>query len=133
MESMNKFKILTIVVICMFLFVIGAIYSNTKDASKGKIQQQNEVAKEKLKDNLIQDTNEITQNSQSVQDLTTEIENLNKRIDELSQKINDDNSSSLDCKIVGTVDGDNVEQLTEEAALQEAKVNNKQLFITCSF
>ena len=33
MESMNKFKVLTVIIVCMFLFVIAAIYSNTKDVA----------------------------------------------------------------------------------------------------
>ena len=36
MESMNKFKALTVIIVCMFVFVIAAIYSNTKDVATSK-------------------------------------------------------------------------------------------------
>ena len=41
MESLNKFKILTIIFICMFVFVVAAIYANTKDVTEGKVKLKN--------------------------------------------------------------------------------------------
>ena len=40
MEGLNKFKVLTIAFICMFVFVVAAIYSNTKDATMKKEKQK---------------------------------------------------------------------------------------------
>lgn len=135
MESMNKFKVLTIVVICLFVFAIGAIYSNTKDATAGKLQQKNESVSENSQENTettAAETAENSNNTQSIQNLTDEIDNLNRRIDELSQKVNENSSSSLKCKIIGSMGNNGIEQLTEEAALQEASVNNRDIVITCS-
>ena len=36
MDGLNKFKILTIVFLCMFVFVIAAIYTNTKEVTENK-------------------------------------------------------------------------------------------------
>lgn len=132
MESMNKFKILTIVIICMFLFAIAAIYSNTKDVTTGKVQMKNEAQKENLQDAADQTQTAISQNTEGVQDLNTQIEVLNRRIDELSQKLDQDNSSYLNCKIYGTMTENGIESLSEDAAVQEARVNNSDLVITCS-
>ncbi len=134
MESMNKFKILTIIVIAMFLFVIAAIYSNTKDATSLKQKSNLETVKNEIKDEIQTDNVEISQNNETLQDLTTQIENLNRRVDELSQRTNgsSDGSTALTCRIIGVMGDTGVEQLTEEAALQEARVNNRQVVITCS-
>ena len=59
MESMNKFKVLTIIVICMFIFAIAAIYSNTKDASEGKLQAKQQAQNEQVQDEI--KTNENTE------------------------------------------------------------------------
>ena len=42
MENINKFKVFTIVIICTFVFVIAAIYTNTKDVTEDKAGVQNE-------------------------------------------------------------------------------------------
>ena len=126
MESMNKFKVLTIIVICMFIFAIAAIYSNTKDASEGKLQAKQQAQNE-IKTN--ENTDE-TNNS----DTATQIDVLNRRIDELNDKIgnSDNNGTPLDCKIYGSMTSSGIEPLSPDAAVQEAKVNNNDLVITCS-
>ena len=137
MESMNKFKVLTIVVICLFVFAIGAIYSNTKDVTAGKAkQQETETTDNQNSENnsYSESANDNTaESTQDIQTLSAEIENINQRIDELSQKVNTDNSSSLNCKIIGSMGDNGIEQLSEDAVLQEAKVNNRDIVITCSF
>ncbi len=133
MESMNKFKVLTIIFICLFVFAVGAIYSNTKDVSAAKSQSQ---SKTEISENNIQteSTVQVTDN----QDLSSQVDLLNRRVDELSEKINNNNennanSTGLNCRIYGSLTANGVEQLTPEVAIQEAKVNNNDLVVTCSF
>lgn len=134
MESINKFKILTIIVICTFLFVIAAIYSNTKDATSDKTRLKKETANENMANTRTAGNSETSQNNQNVHELTSRIEFLNRRIDELEQRIRDDNlSNSLNCRIIGSLANNEIELLSEEAAIQEARVNNRDIVITCSF
>lgn len=131
MESMNKFKVLTIIVICMFIFAIAAIYSNTKDASEGKLQAKQQAQNEQVQDEIKTNENtDATNNS----DTATQIDVLNRRIDELNDKIgnSDNNGTPLDCKIYGSMTSSGIEPLSPDAAVQEAKVNNNDLVITCS-
>ena len=99
MESMNKFKVLTIIVICMFIFAIAAIYSNTKDASEGKLQAKQQAQNEQVQDEI--KTNENTDETNN-SDTTTQIGVLNRRIDELNDKIgnSDNNGTPLNCKFM---------------------------------
>lgn len=131
MESMNKFKVLTIIVICMFIFAIAAIYSNTKDASEGKLQAKQQAQNEQVQDEI--KTNENTDETNNG-DTATQIDVLNRRIDELNDKIgnSDNNGTPLDCKIYGSMTSSGIEPLSPDAAVQEAKVNNNDLVITCS-
>ena len=131
MESMNKFKVLTIIVICMFIFAIAAIYSNTKDASEGKLQAKQQAQNEQVQDEI--KTNENTDEANN-SDTATQIDVLNRRIDELNDKIgnSDNNGTPLNCKIYGSMTSSGIEQLSPDAAVQEAKVNNNDLVITCS-
>lgn len=131
MESMNKFKVLTIIVICMFIFAIAAIYSNTKDASEGKLQAKQQAQNEQVQDEI--KTNENTDETNN-SDTATQIDVLNRRIDELNDKIgnSDSNGTPLDCKIYGSMTSSGIEPLSPDAAVQEAKVNNNDLVITCS-
>lgn len=132
MENLNKFKILTIVLVCMFVFVVAAIYSNTKDATTNRMLTQTE--KENAQ-NQTTNSAETTTVSGNVDDLAAQIDFLNKRIDELSEKLNNPSGSAigLNCKLVGTMTENGIEELTEEAAIQEAKINNREMVITCSF
>ena len=131
MESMNKFKVLTIIVICMFIFAIAAIYSNTKDASEGKLQAKQQAQNEQVQDEI--KTNENTDETNN-SDTATQIDVLNRRIDELNDKIgnSDNNGTPLNGKFYGSMTSSGIEPLSPDAAVQEAKVNNNDLVITCS-
>ena len=132
MESMNKFKVLTIIVICMFLFVVAAIYSNTKDATQGKMNNKEKIAKEQLKDNLKTQVQNEAENSANITDLRNQLNMLNQRIDDLSTQVNHSGSQGLNCRIYGSLTGAGIEQLSPEAAIQEARVNNNEIIIACS-
>ncbi len=129
MESLNKFKVLTIVIICMFVFVVAAIYSNTKDAT-GKVQMKSPIQ--------IEQDNKAKENAQAAlqntDNLAEQIEFLNRRIDELSERVNNNSSTgNLNCHIVGTMGDNGLQQLTEDAAIQDARDNGNELVVACSF
>lgn len=133
MENLNKFKILTIVLICMFVFVVAAIYSNTKDATTSRMLTKTEIEQKQQEVNN-SNTNTVAPTG-NVQDLTAQLEFLNKRVDELSEKVNNPSNSSigLNCKLIGSMTENGIEQLSEDAIIQEAKDNNRDMVISCSF
>lgn len=136
MESLNKFKILTIIFICMFVFVVAAIYANTKDVTEGKVKLKNSAENSQVQGDVNNEMANGTENSEVVNNLEMQIETLNRRVDELNEKLNNSGNASstgLNCRIIGAMTDNGIEQLTEEAAVQEAKINNREMVITCSF
>lgn len=132
MDGLNKFKVLTIIFLCMFVFIIAAIYTNTKEVTENKTQLNHKISNEQIKDKIISGENIISQDNSQLQDLSLKVEQLSRRIDEIANSRNSD-GTNLNCRVQGVMDGDRVEQLSQEAAMQEAKVNNKELVMTCSF
>ena len=130
MDGLNKFKILTIVFLCMFVFVIAAIYTNTKEVTENKTNANQKIKVEQNKNDMNEEENEISQDNSSLQDLSIKVDVLTKRLDELQ---NGNSSNKLNWQVQGIMDGDRIEQLTQEAAMQEAKENNRELVLTCRY
>ena len=126
MESMNKFKALTVIIVCMFVFVIAAIYSNTKDVATSKALPTNKTLSTDYKQK-----SSVGNDNVSTIYLEQQFNFLNKRVDELSDKIS--NSESLNCKVVGVYTPDGIERLSQDSAIEEAKNYGYDLVITCSF
>ena len=129
MRELNKFQIVTVIFLLMFVFVVGAIYTNTKDAVENKIRTENNVQN-------TDDYYKYKQNLSSVE--IDKIKNLSQRVDLLEQKItNTENenkgSTGIKCRIHGIMDGDDVISLSQENALKEAQYNRKELVILCDF
>ena len=76
MEGLNKFKVLTIAFICMFVFVVAAIYSNTKDATMKKEKQKAEQTANREGDNISVDNAQL-------EELYIKVNELNKSVEEL--------------------------------------------------
>ena len=83
MDGLNKFKILTIVFLCMFVFVIAAIYTNTKEVTENKTNANQKIKVEQNKNDMNEEENEISQDNSSLQDLSIKVDVLTKRLDEL--------------------------------------------------
>lgn len=130
MDGLNKFKILTIIFLCMFVFVVAAIYTNTKEVTENKTNANQKIKAEQKKDDMNAEENEISQDNSNLQDLSMKVDVLTKRLDELQ---NGNSSNKLNCQVQGIMDGDRIEQLTQEAAMQEAKENNRELVLTCRY
>lgn len=127
MESMNKFKVLTVVIICLFIFTVAAIYTNTKEesAKSSKAQKQKTTVQKVVKD--------VEYADKEFGKVVNDVLMLNKRVDELSDRLNERDTSSevVTCRILGTLANDGVEELSPDAAVQDAKINNNPLVITC--
>lgn len=126
MEGLNKFKVLTIAFICMFIFVVAAIYSNTKDATIKKEKQK----AEQLENRQNSDGENISVDNAQLEELYIKVNELNKRFEELNlQKA----GNSVNCQIRGVMGENGLEELTMDAALQEARENGKELVMGCHF
>ena len=123
MEGLNKFKVLTIAFICMFVFVVAAIYTNTKDATVKKEKQKAEQMANSEGDNSSVDNAQL-------EELYVKVNELNKRFEDIDlQKA----GNSVNCQVRGVMGDNGIEELTIDAALQEARDNGKDLVMTCHF
>lgn len=123
MEGLNKFKVLTIAFICMFVFVVAAIYSNTKDATIKKEKQKAEQMANREGDNISVDNAQL-------EELYIKVNELNKSVEELNiQK----SGNNVNCEIRGIMGDNGLEELTIDAALQEARDNGRELVMGCHF
>ncbi len=123
MEGLNKFKVLTIAFICMFVFVVAAIYSNTKDATMKKEKQKAEQMANREGDNISVDNAQL-------EELYIKVNELNKSVEELNLQKSGNN---VNCEIRGVMGDNGLEELTIDAALQEARDNGRQLVMGCHF
>lgn len=123
MEGLNKFKVLTIAFICMFVFVVAAIYSNTKDATIKKEKQKAEQTANREGDNISVDNAQL-------EELYIKVNELNKSVEELNLQKSGNN---VNCEIRGVMGDNGLEELTIDAALQEARDNGRELVMGCHF
>ncbi len=123
MEGLNKFKVLTIAFICMFVFVVAAIYSNTKDATMKKEKQKAEQMANREGDNISVDNAQL-------EELYIKVNELNKSVEELNLQKSGNN---VNCEIRGIMGDNGLEDLTIDAALQEARDNGRELVMGCHF
>lgn len=123
MEGLNKFKVLTIAFICMFVFVVAAIYSNTKDATMKKEKQKTEQMANREGDNISVDNAQL-------EELYIKVNELNKSVEELNLQKSGNN---VNCEIRGIMGDNGLEELTIDAALQEARDNGRELVMGCHF
>lgn len=131
MENVNKFKVFTIAIICTFLFAIAAMYTNTKDVTDEKGGEKNEAQ-------YYKEQEETRYENQSIDSTNAAIENLSRKVDELSAKVynnnnNGGNSTELKCRIAGTLSSRGMEEMSSSAAINDARVNNNDLVVLCSF
>ena len=123
MEGLNKFKVLTIAFICMFVFVVAAIYSNTKDATMKKEKQKAEQMANREGDNISVDNAQL-------EELYIKVNELNKSVEELNLQKSGNN---VNCEIRGVMGDNGLEELTIDTALQEARDNGRELVMGCHF
>ncbi len=131
MEGLNKFKVLTITIVLLFVFVVTEKNSNTKDASQWKTKNSANIEKSNPKNNIQSERNNFSDNSGDISELQTSLGNLNARVDELSNRLEETHNGT--CKIYGILRDNEVEKLSSEAAIQEARDNDRELVMTCSF
>lgn len=133
MDNYNKFKMLTIIFLCLFVFVIAAIYTNTKDASEVKIKENNQQKFDHAKEQIQNSQYAQNNNNSEIDNLTVQIEELNNKVNNLIN--NTYSNSHMNCQILGIMDsnGESIEMLSNSAALDEAQNNGRTLALGCNF
>lgn len=127
MEGLNKFKVLTVAFICTFVFVVAAIYTNTKDATIKKEKQK----AEQMKNNENANSENISIDNAQIEELYLKVNELNKRYDEMNAQKS--SGSNINCQIRGIMGDNGIEELSMDASLQEARDNGKELVMSCRF
>lgn len=116
----------------MFVFIIAAIYSNTRDASETKLQSKQQAQTEHVNFEEREEREAISQDNYQLEDLSMKVESLSRRLDEMNNNSNN-GGTRMNCSVQGVLNGENIEQLSQDAAIQEARDNGKELVMICSF
>ena len=130
--NLSKFQIITIMFLFMFVFVIGAIYTNTKDAAENKLREQNSINKYENSNLMRNNEQEINIESARIQTLSNQIDELNRKIQNLEQNGNSQNSDG-NCRIYGIMDGTVDIQMSPSQAIQESRETGKDVVVLCKF
>ena len=133
MESINKFKILSVLIICMGLFSIAAMYVRTKDITDQKAPKNPNYEQSEYNNN-VESGAAIDEVAYSVEKLERKVRILEEKIDRnaTSKKSSDSVAGGTRCKIYGTKTRGGIEALSSEAALQDARINGNDIVVTCS-
>jgi len=140
MESMNKFRALTIMIICLFVFAIAAMYVNTKDVSEQKSQEYSQNG-----DSDYGASNTRAGREQmDMTDIMYALNNLETKVNDLETKVEKNarstsrssesgsSASGMRCRIIGSKTASGIEDLSPEVAIQDAKINGNEIVVTCS-
>ena len=127
MEGLNKFKVLTVAIILMFIFAVAAIYSNTKDASAGSTNNTSYSEESESRES----SSAYSGETRRIDDLYEKIDSLQGRLDDLSNEVASYKKST--CSIYGVMTDNGPEQYSASEALEQAQSNGLEVVLTCSY
>lgn len=139
MPEYSKFRVITAGFILMFIFVVAAMYSNTKDIAAQKVRNEennqinyNNSTKPEANTTTIRfdNSNKNSVTEDDIDDLTYRVDNLEKLYNALDKEVST-KKTALNCKIRGILDSGEVVPLPVTESLEEARINNRELVITC--
>lgn len=142
MQEFSKYRVITAGIVLMFIFVIAAIYTNTKDvamkkmnAQKSEITQNQPQAEQGTQIEPPPDfATQKNENSES--QAGNEIANITERVTQLEQKVytqTDNTIESVSCSVKGIIDNGHMVPLSPQEAINESRTNDKEVIITCFF
>lgn len=146
MQEFSKYKVITFGLVLMFVFVIAAIYTNTKDIASQKSKTMQDSSQQQINststDTQAQIETELSDNTPAVvtennNDLGNKILNLTERIDNIERTVfapkNDNADSGVRCSVKGIINDGHFMPMSDSDALRESRENNKEVLITCIF
>lgn len=132
MRELSKFQITTVIFLLMFVFVIGAIYTNTKEVADKKLNANNNTIAQNNEEDYNYERNAISENSSRIQDLSNRVDELTQQITNLKNSKAQE-SSNIKCHIFGISTPNGFMQLNQSEAISEAYNNGADLVMTCNF
>ncbi|MBO6180884.1 hypothetical protein J6O86_04280 [bacterium] len=148
MQEFSKYRVITAGFILMFIFIVAAIYTNTKDIANKKLksgdivqeQIQQPVTEQETKTTEFNGEDFATQSSNnstsSNEDTSNKILQITERIDELERKVfspANDNDKSVRCTVQGIINDGHIIPMSSQEAVNESRTNGKEVLITCVF
>lgn len=136
MQEFNKYRVITAGFILMFIFVIAAIYANTRDAVATKMQEPTNISKNGNQINKLNPENQIQSQQNINSDFNNQILQINNRINQLEQKVyttSNDDSQSVRCTVRGIISDGHIVPLSPEESINESRMNNREVLVTCVF
>lgn len=146
MQEFSKYKVITFGLVLMFVFVIAAIYTNTKDIASQKSKTMQDSSQQQINststNTQAQIETELSDNTPAVvtennNDLGNKILNLTERIDNIERTVfapkNDNADSGVRCSVKGIINDGHFMPMSDSDALRESRENNKEVLITCIF
>ena len=141
MYGLNKYKIITISFICVFIMLVTAMYTTTKNAAQRQEmeQQQQEQIPGRTVNPSDANSNtsangqtEITVQDSNIQD---QVNNLRTQFDDLARDVSNLKAvqSQLHCKVQGLYNNGTIDETTPETAFREAQSNGQNIVLVCSF
>ena len=136
MQGFNKFRVITVGFILMFVFAIAAMYTNTKDITAQKTKNS-EIEKNNTnlypQDNIrFHHKNPERESDQDIELLTARIEQLEQSLQKLNRDVAANNTSGLSCQIRGVLNDGDVVPLSPSESIEEATINKREIVITCT-
>ena len=129
MHELSKFQIVTIVFLMMFVFVVAAIYTNTKEVAESKLNETKSINKQEMRNVMNDRTRVFNQEKAAVDELSQRVDNLENSIQDLQQK----SEFNLKCKIQGILNGSSVIPMVEDDAIEEARDNGSEIVMICGY
>ena len=132
MGELNKFKITTIAFIMLFIFVVAAAYTNTREMAESQSKINSE--QQNIYDNQYNRRNN-NYSKDNYSSLSSQIEEINNRLNTLegNETYSSESDGNMKCDIRGILTDDGLQTLSKDAAMTEARDNGAQLVLTCKF
>ncbi|MBR1618471.1 hypothetical protein IJ674_01090 [bacterium] len=148
MQEFSKYRIITVGFILMFIFIVAAIYTNTRDIANKKLKSS-DTMQEQIQQPITElgtqtaefgNSDFVTQNDDknisNNEETNNKIMQITERIDELERKVfapANDNDKSVRCMVQGIIDDGHIVPLSSSEAVNESRTNGKEVLITCVF
>lgn len=143
MQEFSKYRMITAGFILMFIFVVAAIYTNTKDVAAKKMNAaqtetiNNNPSVVAEQGNNIEYSGDFTTQNANNNETDTKILQITDRLDELERKVfapeNNEADKSVKCMVQGILNDGHIIPLSAQEAVNESRTNGKEVLITCVF
>ncbi len=143
MQEFSKYRMITAGFILMFIFVVAAIYTNTKDVAAKKMNAaqtetiNNNPSVVAEQGNNIEYSGDFTTQNANNNETDTKILQITDRLDELERKVfapeNNETDKSVKCMVQGILNDGHIIPLSAQEAVNESRTNGKEVLITCVF